>query len=65
MPPEEKREDVLDIQLCHVDSLLHQVLDRLEILEGRTVSLEEYRKALRCPHCGSEMAVVEIREESP
>ena len=37
------------------EALLHQILERLEALEERTVSLEEYREALRCPECGAEM----------
>jgi len=63
--PEEKREDVLDIQLCHLHDLLHRVLDRVEDLEKRTTSLQEFRAALRCPACGSEMTrepIVAVKE---
>jgi len=42
-------------QAGHLHDLLHQILERLEDLEKRTVSLDEYREALRCPECGGEM----------
>jgi len=48
-----------------IHGLLHEVVERLELLESRTVSLEEYRKALACPQCGHAMARVEVQEESP
>ncbi len=42
-------------QAGHLHDLLHRVLERVEALEGRTVSLEKYRSLLRCPECGAEM----------
>ena len=42
-------------QAGHLHDLLHQILERLEDLEKRTVSLDQYREALRCPECGAEM----------
>jgi len=42
-------------QAGHLHDLLHEILERLADLEKRTVSLDEYREALRCPECGAEM----------
>ena len=53
-----------DLLVC-VHSGIHEILERLEILEGRTTSLEEFREALRCPSCGHEMTkqpIVAVKE---
>jgi len=58
-------ETVIQGQMCHVHGLLHEILDRLEILEGRTTSLQDFRASLRCPSCGSEMtpgSIVAVKE---